>query len=114
MGARTACPRWIPGVPGADRLSALLCTSVCTVMAATAAPLTPEQELATFHLADPDLRLELVAAEPDVISPVAIAFDAHGRMFVAEMMDYPLGTEGGQIRCLEDRDGDGRFETATV
>ena len=58
--------------------------------------------------------MDLVAAEPDVISPVAIAFDAHGRMFVAEMIDYPLGTEGGQIRCLEDRDGDGRFETATV
>jgi putative membrane-bound dehydrogenase-like protein len=45
---------------------------------------------------------------------VAIAFDASGRMFVAEMMDYPLGAEGGQIRCLEDRDEDGRFETATV
>src|SRR5262245_20870275 len=79
---------------------------------AAAAPLTPEQELATFQLADPDLRVELVAAEPDVISPVAIAFDARGRMFVAEMMDYPLGPDGGQIRCLEDRDGDWRFETA--
>jgi putative membrane-bound dehydrogenase-like protein len=84
------------------------------VASAAASPLTPEQELATFRLADPELRVELVAAEPDVISPVAITFDARGRMFVAEMMDYPLGPEGGQIRCLEDRDADGRFETATV
>lgn len=83
-------------------------------MTVSAAPLTPEQELATFQLADPLLRVELVAAEPDVISPVAMAFDARGRMFVAEMIDYPLGPEGGQIRCLEDRDGDGRFESATV
>lgn len=70
--------------------------------------------MATFQFADSRLRAELVAAEPDVISPVAIAFDAAGRMFVAEMIDYPIGPEGGQIRCLEDRDGDGRFETATV
>lgn len=84
------------------------------IIAATAAPLIPEHELATFHLADPDLRVELVAAEPDVISPVSIAFDARGRIFVAEMIDYPLGPEGGQIRYLEDRDADGRFETATV
>jgi putative membrane-bound dehydrogenase-like protein len=81
---------------------------------AFSAPLSPDRELATFHLADPDLRVELVAAEPDVISPVAIAFDTAGRMFVAEMMDYPLGPEGGQIRCLEDRNGHGRFEAATV
>ena len=81
---------------------------------ASAAPLTPDQELATFQLAEPDLRVELVAAEPAVISPVAIAFDARGRLFVAEMIDYPLAPEGGQIRCLEDHDEDGRFETATV
>ena len=84
------------------------------VASAAASPLTPEQELATFQLADPELRVELAASEPEVISPVAITFDARGRMFVAEMTDYPLGPEGGQIRCLEDRDADGRFETATV
>ena len=35
-------------------------------------------------------------------------------MFVAEMIDYPLGPTAGQIRLLEDRDGDGRYEHATV
>ncbi|HEV3022295.1 MAG TPA: PVC-type heme-binding CxxCH protein, partial [Pirellulales bacterium] len=77
-------------------------------------PLTPEQEAVTFQFADDRLVAELVAAEPDVNSPVAIAWDADGRMFVAEMIDYPLGPTAGQIRLLEDRDGDGRYEHATV
>ena len=49
--------------------------------------LPPEEELKTFQLADKQLLVELVAAEPEVISPVAIAFDPDGRMFVAEMID---------------------------
>lgn len=77
-------------------------------------PLTPQQEIASFQLADPSLAVSLVAAEPLVISPVAIAWDASGRMFVAEMIDYPAGPTGGQIRMLEDGDGDGKFEKATV
>lgn len=77
-------------------------------------PLSPQGELATFQLADPSLRLELVAAEPDVVSPVAIAWDEDGRLFVAEMTDYPTGPRSGRIRLLEDRDGDGRIDRATV
>ncbi len=79
-----------------------------------ASPLTPIQEQASFHLADPALVIELVASEPHVVSPVAIAFDADGRLFVAEMLDYPNAQTSGRIRLLEDRDGDGRYETATV
>src|SRR5690242_17675836 len=48
-------------------------------------PLTPAQEKATFHFADERLIIELVAAEPEVVSPVAITFDADGRLYVAEM-----------------------------
>src|SRR5438034_3615575 len=72
-------------------------------------PLTPAQEKASFLLADERLTIELVAAEPDVISPVAIAFDAEGRLYVAEMLDYPNAQTSGRIRLLEDRDGDGRY-----
>src|ERR1051325_4855670 len=74
----------------------------------------PQQEMETFRFADSQLTIELVAAEPDVVSPVAIAWDADGRMFVAEMSDYPTGPKGGRIRMLEDRDGDGRYERATI
>jgi putative membrane-bound dehydrogenase-like protein len=76
--------------------------------------LTPEQEAASFQFADGSLVAELVAAEPDVISPVAIAWDASGRLFVAEMRDYPNADTGGTIRVLEDRDADGRYETSRV
>src|SRR5689334_4619217 len=79
-----------------------------------ASPLSPQQELATFHFADPNLTAELIAAEPDIVAPVAIAWDADGRLFVAEMTDYPSGPVSGRIRLLEDRDGDGRYERATV
>src|SRR5215813_2673771 len=51
--------------------------------------LAPAAEQASFHLADAELTVELVAAEPDVVSPVAVAWDADGRLFVAEMPDYP-------------------------
>src|SRR5436190_2934340 len=77
-------------------------------------PLSPRQELSAFHFADENLTAELVAAEPDVVAPVAIAWDADGRLFVAEMTDYPSGPISGRIRMLEDRDGDGRYERLTV
>src|SRR5438132_10361911 len=79
-----------------------------------ASPLSPQQELATFHFADPNLTAELVAAEPNIVAPVAIRCDADGRLFVTEMTDYPSGPVSGRIRMLEDRDGDGRYERATV
>jgi putative membrane-bound dehydrogenase-like protein len=80
-------------------------------------PLSPPEAQKLFRLADDSLRIELAAAEPDVVDPVAIRFDERGRMWVVEMRDYPLGPpQGGEplsrIRVLEDRDGDGRFETA--
>jgi putative membrane-bound dehydrogenase-like protein len=77
-------------------------------------PLTPQQELSTFELADGRLTVELVASEPELDSPVAISWDADGRLFVAEMIDYPLGPTAGRIRLLEDVDGDGRYEKAYV
>ncbi|HEX7900910.1 MAG TPA: PVC-type heme-binding CxxCH protein [Planctomycetota bacterium] len=67
---------------------------------------------------DAGLRVELAAAEPEVQSPVALAFDERGRMWVAEMLDYPNPVKDkgpqGRVKLLEDKDGDGRWETATV
>lgn len=82
-------------------------------------PLSPREEQATFHLPK-GFEIDLVAAEPDVIDPVAMAFDEEGRLFVAEMRGYP--NEGvatghitsGRIKVLEDRDGDGVYETSRV
>ena len=81
-------------------------------------PLEPAEALKTFRLA-PGYRLQLVASEPQVVDPVDLAFDENGRLFVAEMIDYPYGdAEGnppqGRIRLLEDVDGDGRYERSRV
>jgi putative membrane-bound dehydrogenase-like protein len=77
-------------------------------------PIPPQEALKTFEL-PAGFRIELVAAEPNVIDPVAMAFDEQGRLLVVEMTDYPIDPEPlGQIKRLEDRDGDGYFEHATV
>ena len=81
--------------------------------------LTPKEELATFQL-DPRFKAELVASEPAIVDPVAMCFDAKGRMFVCEMRGYPNGGVGtgnetrGKIKCLIDKDGDGVFEASSI
>src|SRR5262245_41976014 len=66
-------------------------------------PPTPDEERATFRLADAALTIELAAAEPLVQSPVAIAWDESGALFVAEMLDYPDVKPSGRIKRLQDR-----------
>jgi putative membrane-bound dehydrogenase-like protein len=75
----------------------------------TIGPLSPKEALQSFKVA-PGFQIELVVAEPDVMDPVAMAFDEDGRIVVAEMADYPLGPPSGRIKLLEDTHGDGKFE----
>lgn len=75
---------------------------------------SPADEQKSFQLADPDLTIELVAAEPDVVSPVALAWDADGSLYVAEMGGYPVTEHKGRIKQLRDSDGDGRYEQSLV
>lgn len=77
----------------------------------SAPPYAPKDAQTTFQLPD-GLAIELIAAEPLVQDPVAIAWDARGRLYVAEMGDYPALATGGRIRLLEDRDKDGHYETS--
>ena len=78
-------------------------------------PVEPGQALATFQL-KAGYRMELAAAEPLVMDPIALSFDENGRLFVVEMRDYSERRDEqlGRIRLLEDTDGDGRFDKATV
>ena len=85
-----------------------------TVLTTGAGPLSPADEKTTFRLVDPELTIELVASEPEIASPVAVAWDANGRLFVVEMTDYPAGPKSGKVRLLVDRDGDGRYETTST
>ena len=88
------------------------------VAAPLPSPLSPDDAQKAFEVV-PGLRVELVAAEPLVASPCAIAFDSKGRLFVAENRGYPIGPKEGEkpagvIALLEDTDGDGRMDKRTV
>lgn len=52
-------------------------------------PLPPEEQLKKFHL-PPGFVIELVAAEPNIKKPINIAFDAKGRLWVTESIEYPF------------------------
>ncbi|WP_149494838.1 PVC-type heme-binding CxxCH protein [Roseiconus lacunae] len=81
-------------------------------------PKTPEQTLQSFSI-EPGYEISLFAAEPLVRDPVAICFDAAGKMYVVEYGDYPIGPEDGgdplsRIVILQDTDGDGKADQRTV
>lgn len=81
-------------------------------------PKSPEAALASL-ITHPELRIELVAGEPLVQDPVAIDFGPDGRLWVAQMHDYPEGLDGayqagGSIRVLSDTTGDGQYDHATT
>ena len=82
--------------------------------------LTPEEMLKTFAVA-PGFRVELVAAEPMISTPVAMQWDEDGRLWVVEMNGYMRNLDGtgedapnGRVVVLEDTDGDGRMDKHTV
>lgn len=82
--------------------------------------LAPEDALASFHV-PPGYRVELVAAEPLVEDPVALDFDADGRIWVVEMRGYMPNVDAvgedepvGRIVVLEDTSGDGRMDMRTI
>ncbi len=76
-------------------------------------PLSPAAATESFKL-DDDLKIDLVVSEPLVEDPINIAFGADGRLWVVEMGDYPLGENGGRVKVLSDKDGDGTYETSTL
>ncbi len=78
-------------------------------------PRSPQAALRAFHLVD-GFRIELAASEPLVVDPIAMSFDADGRLYVVEMRGY--GENGaanlGRIRLLTDVDDDGRYDESTI
>jgi len=79
--------------------------------------LSPEQAMQSFRLHD-DFAIDLFAAEPHVMDPVEMVFDAEGNIYVVEMPDYPFkpetGQAGGSIKMLVDTDGDGQIDQSSV
>lgn len=82
--------------------------------------LAPNDSLKTLHLPD-GFKMELAASEPMIEDPITISFDEDGRLFVVEMRGFMVDMNRtgerepvGRISLLQDADGDGRFEKATV
>jgi len=87
-------------------------------------PAEAEKTFETLH----GFHMDLLAAEPMVASPVAMAYDEDGRCYVAEMVDYPYTDKAhhkasqenptdapiGRIRLLTDENGDGKFTRSTI
>jgi putative membrane-bound dehydrogenase-like protein len=77
----------------------------------------PKDAIATWKV-KPGFALQFAAHEPQVRDPIALCFDENGRMFVCEMIDYSemrdVTPHLGRISMLEDKDGDGFYETSTV
>jgi putative membrane-bound dehydrogenase-like protein len=118
-------------------LPAFLLSFLCVSLAAAAEPslaeqmpripaTSPAEALKQFQL-QKGFELELVASEPDVVDPIAAAFDEDGRMYVVQMSDYPFLPDQrapkyvaqrpetwGSIRLLVDTDDDGKMDKSTV
>src|SRR3954471_21627630 len=100
-------------------------------------PLTPEETIQHFKVA-PGLKMEVVAAEPVISQPLNLHFDERGRLWVVQYLQYPFPAglkivkydeylraqydkvpppppnhfQGkDRVTILEDKDGDGVFES---
>lgn len=111
---QAAEPTATPAVPSVEKLPRI-------------PPKSALEEAKSFHVLD-GFRMDLLAAEPLVASPVAMTYDEDGRAYVCEMRDYPYTDKAqhkpnqenptdapiGQVRLLVDTNGDGVFDKSTV
>lgn len=106
-----APPRVVAAAPGATA------AEVADVDLPRYPPVPADRAVATWKVKE-GFAMQLAACEPQVRDPIAICFDENGRMFVCEMIDYSeqrdVTPHLGRISLLEDRDGDGFYETSRV
>ncbi len=82
--------------------------------------LSPEQSRLAFRVPE-GYHIELVASEPMISEPVAIAWDGNARMYVAQMETYTQDADGtgtkekrSRVMLLEDTDNDGKMDKSSV
>ncbi len=92
---------------------------VTNTQAETHPLLSPEDALQKLKL-PAGFRATVFASEPEIRQPIALAFDARGRMWVAENDTYSDSSIGydlkqhDRILVFEDKDGDGRADSRKV
>src|SRR5690349_2437523 len=80
----------------------------------------PAEEVARTMELPPGFSCKVFAAEPDVQQPIAMAWDARGRLWVAECYTYAENPDRwntslrDRILIFEDTDNDGHFDKRTV
>ncbi len=80
--------------------------------------LAPADQIKAMKL-PPGFEIQLVAAEPKVKKPINIAFDARGRLWVTESVEYPFAAPKGRkgkdsVKILEDFGPDGQARKITT
>lgn len=85
------------------------------------APVLTPKEFMNFTYLEDGFELQLIAAEPHVVSPIAMTFDEKNRIWAVEMTGYMPNVDGegeevpnGKIVILEDKNNDGYYESRTV
>jgi putative membrane-bound dehydrogenase-like protein len=134
----TTTPTSEPDIAGSPQAAEVIRTFEGRgVLADGSTPTSPADALARFRLRE-GLRIELVAAEPDVEQPLFVSWDSRGRLWVVQYRQYqfpagvriveyddhlrarfdrmplppPQGVRGNDVvSVFEDRDGDGRYES---
>ncbi len=78
--------------------------------------LTPAEAIKKMKVPE-GFTVELVAAEPDIVNPVAMTFDERGRIWITESLEYPRRSAGpgrDRVKVLESTKGDGSYDKVTV
>lgn len=78
--------------------------------------LSPAEAISKMTL-PPGFKIECIASEPLIVNPTSFTFDDRGRIWITESVEYPRRSEGvGQdrVKILEDTDGDGVMDKATI
>jgi putative membrane-bound dehydrogenase-like protein len=78
--------------------------------------LSPEEAIKRMTVPE-GFHVEVVAAEPDILNPVAMHIDEKGRFWITESFEYPRREPGpgrDRVKVLEDTDGDGKVDKVTV
>jgi putative membrane-bound dehydrogenase-like protein len=83
------------------------------------APLSPAESQLMTQI-PVDFKMELFASEPDILKPIAMAWDERGRLWIVETIDYPntvrdvKGEGQDRIKICEDTNGDGKADKFTI
>ncbi|MFT3878393.1 MAG: c-type cytochrome [Gemmatales bacterium] len=97
-------------------IASMMVWTSCLVLVSSGQPVA-DREIPKS--ADPRLEVVLFAQEPQIVHPVAIAFDKQGRLLVVESHTHfrPANYAGpvhDRVRIMEDTDGDGRADRITT